>query len=216
MIIERLKNETYPLGRDRKELRADFIGGTPAWLTMPEGATIVNNGFQTNGTHTIETAAFSVSGMSQVGFGVNNWRLNSASATPSIKLVSTDGTREIGLYAASGITYFRYIVNGTTIYEDDQVRVGSNGIRKSVLIDSQVAISQNCPYAIRPKNLSIVFQPEMGHFHIILNESVIYSNTGLKTINTTGVDWSGTWKFVVESNGQMNGSSIEMMMEQDI
>lgn len=216
MIIQRLKNESYPLGRDRKELKADFISGTPSWLTMPSGATTVNNGFQTNGVHTIETIALSISGMAQVCFGVNNWRLNSASATPSIKLVSTDGTKEIGIYADSNITYFRYIVNGVTVYEDDQVRVGSNGIRKSVLVDSQVAISQNCPYAVRPKNVSIVFQPILGHFHVLINGQVVYTLKTLKTINTSGVDWSGTWKFVVESNGQMNGSSIEMTIEQDI
>lgn len=216
MIIEKPKTDTFPLGRDRKEFKADFISGLPSWLTMPSGWTSANNGFQTNGTHAIETTAFSILEMSQVGFGVKNWRLNSASATPSIKLVNTDGTREIGLYASSGITYFRYIVNGTIVYEDDQVRVGSNGIRKSLLVDSQVAISQDCPYAVRPKNIEILFQPILGHFHAVLNSDVVYSNRELKTINTSGVDWSGTWKFVVESNGQMNGSSIEMTIEQDI
>ena len=211
MIIQRLKSENYPLGRDRKEFKADFFGDTPSWLTMPTGATSVNNGFQTNGNHTIETTAFSINGMSLIGFGVNNWRLNSESATPSIKLVSTDGTREVGLYASSGITYFRYIVNGSVVYEDDQVRVGTNGIRTSVLV-----ASQNVAYGVRPKNIAIVFQPILGQFHAILNNQVVYTLKTLKSINTSGVDWSGTWKFVVESNGQMNGSSIEMTIEQDI
>ena len=211
MIIRRPKNEEYPIGRDRKEMKAYFVGGSPSWLIMPDDATTVNNGFQTNGTHAIETMEISVSEMSQVGFEVNNWRLNSESATPSIKLVSTDGTKEIGLYASSGVTYFRYIVNGVTVYEDDQVRVGSNGIRKSVLV-----ASQSTAFGVRPKNIFIVFQPGLGQFHAILNGQVIYTLKTLKTINTTGVDWSGTWKFVVESNGQMNGSSIELTIEQDI
>ena len=211
MFIERLSNEFYPIGRDRKRMKADFIGEDPSWLVMPLGVTRVNNGFQTSGVHKIESVPIVAANIAMIGFGVGNWRLHSESSTPSMKLVNTDGTREIGLYTESEITYFRYIVNGTTVYEDDEVMVGSNGIRKSMFV-----ASQSTPYGVRPKNIAIYLLPETGYFHVVRNGSVIYSRSNLKTINTTGVDWSGTWKFVVESNGQMNGSSIEMMMEQDI
>lgn len=211
MLIERMVNEFYPIGRDRKVLKANFIEDDPSWLTLPTGVTRVNNGFQTANVHKIETTALVASGMSLLGFGIGNWRLNAETATPSMKLVSTDGTKEIGLYTESKITYFRYYVNGTKVYEDDQVMVGSNGVRKSLLVAAQSAA-----YGVRPKNITVYFLPEMGYFHAARNGVVVYSNSYLNTINTTGVDWSGTWKFVAESSGTMKGSSVELIVEQDI
>lgn len=211
MLIERLANEFYPIGRDRKILKANFIEDDPSWLVLPSGLSKTQNGFATNSTHHIETVPFVVSGMSLLGFGVGNMRVAAETATPSIKLVSTDGTKEIGLYTSNKITYFRYIVNGSTVYEDNQVMVGSNGVRKSMLV-----AAQSSAYGTRPKNIFVAFLPELGYFHVVRNGVVIYSLSTLKTINTSGVNWSGNWKFVLESGSTIYGSSIELVIEQDI
>ena len=211
MLIERLANEFYPIGRDRKILKANFIEDDPSWLVLPSGLSKTQNGFATNGTHHIETVPFVASGMSLLGFGVGNMRVSSETSTPSIRIVSTDGTKEIGLYTSNKITYFRYIVNGSTVYEDNQVMVGSNGVRKSLLV-----AAQSVAYGVRPKNIFVAFLPELGYFHVVRNDVVVYSLSTLKTINTTGVDWSGSWKFIVENNGNIYGSSVEFVIEQDI
>lgn len=244
MIIFRNKIEVTPIGRDIKHRKADFIDGTvPSWLVVPQlvtqngnmnGYTIENNGltvivgsFETtpvvvkNSMRADKTSVsdYSLFAVESLAFKVNNFRLLTDNESVSIKLVNTTTGAAIGLYGAyvsssDKHNYFRYYPNGESesATVEEIVGMSSSNVENSIIITTSAGPNlTKC--TTRPKNIELVIQPEVGHFHVRLDDGVTYSYWNLGSL---GIDWSGTWKFVVESNATMHFSSVEMELQQNI
>lgn len=199
-----------PLGRDTKVLKADFLtSDVPAWLTVPIGSTVGDNALETSGTEDIETILFTVSKLEHCAITVNNLRLHSGSATMSMKLVSEDGTKVIGLFGEDKNTYFRYILDGEQISQDTCALQQGGSYAKSALV-----AAQDVAYQTRSKTLKLSIQPRIGHLILEFNNtSMLYTKWNLNDLN---IDWSGKWKFVITSNGIKKCSSVELEFQQNI
>jgi hypothetical protein len=224
MILFRNSLETIPVGRDIKRIKADFLDGTiPSWLTVPSGTVVENNGMSTTQIGSISSMPFVIRNnvvvnntsyqlftLESVAIRVSNWRMERENNDGSVKLVSSNGV-VIGVYGENSTNFFRVYPNGEdgAASIEDEVAVNINGSPGAAI----VRVDQIHEYTSRPKNIEIVLQPEIGHFHFGINGGVAYTYWDLESAN---IDWSGIWHFEIESTGLQRLSSLEVEIQQNI
>lgn len=209
-----------PVGRDVKHIKADFLDGEiPSWIGV-SNASVSNNSMSAaagsidiNIPVTIKNSA-NVAGTDKTLFlaesisaKVNNFRVLNGASSSSIELVSSNGWK-IGLYGIFASSSDKHNYFKVTDNNGDELINEIVGGETSVMI-SPTSVA----YQSRPKNLEIIVQPEIGHFHISINGGVKYSYWNL---SEEDIDWTGTWKFRITSESAMCMSSIEMELQQNI
>ena len=125
-------------------------------------------------------------------------------------MVSEDATRTIGLFSDNDNlkNAFRYAVNGVNVINDNTVGY----IGEIMKFRFMAYTSEYGGFATHPRNLRLSIMPQCGYAHIIENSIPSYTRRDL----SDKVDWSGRWKFVVESDGYISLSGVELIVQQNV
>lgn len=229
------------IGRQLKRFDSnqDFLmKRLPEWLSVKNGnISYINNGIKIDGSVVkFETVTFQVYNMDMVSFELFNLFLHSRSANASLKLINEDESQEIGLYADTINQYSCFkIINRNLIGSVQYPQFASDGvIYNSGEIQKQFNrirffwcdFGKSETLRIGCRNIRMFVCPYDGDAQILENNVSSYAFTELRkyreydaNVHDPGFigdifNFQGNWKWAMESNGSVEFSGIEMIIQQ--